>query len=100
VVVGLQSADRDHIDAGRHHLPDHLASIATRVVVPLAKPEVLERKSAARLNPIFVIDGVRVVMLTPELAGVPFNVLGAKVATLESQRAEILAALDLVFTGI
>ncbi len=79
---------------------DLLGSLLTRVVVPLAKPEVLDGKVASRLNPSFEIDGVRVVMLTPELAGVKTEALGPKVTNLSSSRAEIIAALDIVFTGI
>jgi hypothetical protein len=37
--------------------------------------------------------------LTPELAGVSAQSIGRKVANLASHRAEILAALDLVFLG-
>ena len=79
---------------------DLLGSLLTRVVVPLAKPDVLDGKVASRLNPSFEIDGVRVVMLTPELAGVKKDALGPKVGNLSSSRAEIIAAIDIVFTGI
>jgi len=78
---------------------DLLGSLITRVVIPLAKPEVLGGKAATRLNPTFEIDGVRVVMLTPELAGVTSSALGAKVANLSAYRADIISALDLAFTG-
>jgi toxin CcdB len=78
---------------------DLLGTLATRVVVPLAKPEVLRGKRAERLTPTFEIDGTEVVMLTPELAGVPAKILGAKVANIASQRREISAALDLLFVG-
>ena len=78
---------------------DLLGSLATRVVVPLAKPEVLGGMAARRLNPVFEVDGAPVVMLTPELAGVSSRVLGTRVANLADHRAEIIAALDLVFTG-
>jgi len=39
-------------------------------------------------------------MLTPELAGVPRKALGERVANLADKRGEIVAALDLAFTGI
>jgi toxin CcdB len=57
-------------------------------------------KTAKTLNPQFEIEGVSVVMSTPEIAGVPCRVLGEKVASLQQQRKEIIAALDLLFTGI
>ena len=79
---------------------DLLDSLATRVVVPLAKPEVLGGKIAERLSPVFEVDGRKLVMLTPELAGVPRKTLGQRVGSLAGERLSIIAALDLVFTGI
>jgi toxin CcdB len=52
------------------------------------------------LNPAFEIEGREVFMLTPELAGVPSKAVGARVGNLASERAAIIAALDMVFTGI
>lgn len=77
-----------------------LASLATRLVVPLCKPEILGRKPAERLNPQFEVEGRTVVMLTPELAGIPRKALGERVASLADQRSSIIAALDLALTGI
>jgi toxin CcdB len=78
---------------------DLLDTLATRVVVPL----VLEQEmglAAKNLNPIFKIKNTAVVMSTAELAGVSIRSLGDKVASLKSKRDEIIAALDLMFTGI
>ena len=78
---------------------DLLDTLATRVVVPL----VLEEKmglAAKRLNPQFKVKGATVVMSTAELAGVPNRSLGDKVASLKNKRDEIIAALDLLVTGI
>ena len=77
-----------------------LDPIATRVVVPLCKPQVLRGKAAERLNPVFEVEGRKVVMLTPELAGVPSKSVGERVGNLASERAAIVAALDMLFTGI
>ena len=79
---------------------DLLDPIATRIVVPLCKPEVLSGKPAERLNPAFEIERRKVLMLTPELAGVPRKILGERIASLASERRAIIEALDLVFTGI
>lgn len=79
---------------------DLLEHLATRVVVPLGDPRQIEGKPAKILNPAFVIEGRKVVMLTPELAGVPRKALGQKLAALADRRAEIIAALDLTFTGV
>jgi len=78
---------------------DLLDGLVTRVVVPLVAAE--EMVVAARhLNPQFKIKGAAVVMSTAELAGVPVRSLGDKVASLKNRRDEIIAALDLLFTGI
>ncbi len=78
---------------------DLLDSLATRVVAPLILTE--EMGLAAKcLNPQFKIKGVAVIMSTAELAGVPNRSLGDKVASLKNKRDEIIAALDLLFTGI
>ena len=77
-----------------------LDTLATRVVVPLCTPRVLAGKAAERLNPVFKVQGGTFVMLTPELAGVPAKALGKCVCSLATERASIIAALDMVFTGI
>jgi toxin CcdB len=79
---------------------DLLDSLATRVVVPLCKPGILKGRLAERLNPVFEVEGREVAMLTPELAGVPAKALGKAIGNLSGQRGVIIAALDLVITGI
>ena len=81
-------------------LSDLLDPLATRVIVPLCKPGVLKGKLAERLNPVFEVDGRKLAMLTPEIAGVPRNILGERVANLSGERRPIIAALDLLITGI
>lgn len=78
---------------------DLLEVLATRVVVPLVLATEMG-KVANTLNPQFEIEGVCVVLSTPEIAGVPCRVLGEKIVSLQSQRGEIIAALDLLLTGI
>ncbi len=79
---------------------DLLDPLATRVVVPLCKPEVLKGRLAERLNPVFEVEGRKVVMLAPELAGVSRKILGDKIDNLSGERVAIIAALDLLVTGI
>jgi len=78
---------------------DLLDPLATRVVVPLIRKSEIPNP-ARRLNPVFEVEGTEVVMSTPELVGVLREALGSKVASLSERRADILAALDLQFTGI
>lgn len=79
---------------------DLLDPLATRVVVPLCQPEVLKGRLAERLNPVFEVEGRKVVMLTPELAGVSRKILGDKIDNLSGERVAIIAALDLLIAGI
>lgn len=78
---------------------DLLSHLDTRTVVPLA----LKRRYAAtpirRLNPVFVVRGVEYVAVFQELAAISSHELGEIHATLTARRNEILAALDLLFTG-
>lgn len=79
---------------------DLLDPLATRVVVPLCKPDVLKGKLAERLNPLFEVEGRKMAMLTPELAGVSTRILGERIGSLAQERPSIIAALDLLITGI
>ncbi|MEZ5536353.1 MAG: CcdB family protein [Thiolinea sp.] len=77
---------------------DLIEVVHTRVVVPL---EICGSFTpAARLSPMFEIEGVAVAMSTPELAGVHLRSFGDFVCSLSDKRQEIMAALDLLFSGI
>lgn len=78
---------------------DLLDTLATRVVAPLVLAEEMGA-AAKQLNPQFKIKGMAVVMSSAELAGIANRSLGDKVTSLENKRDEIIAALDLLFTGI
>ena len=77
---------------------DLLDRLNTRVVVPLL-PKVDAPTPAARLNPVFEIEGAPYVMVTQFLAAVPAGLLGEQVASLDAAHDQITGALDLVFTG-
>lgn len=79
---------------------DLLSRLASRVVVPLMTEKRYGAKPITRLNPVVDIDGVRHVLVFQELAAVPPAALGAHVGSLAPSRAEIVAALDLLFTGV
>jgi len=79
---------------------DLIADLGTRVVVPLAPATAMHGKPIKTLMPILTVDGKTFVMVTPQLAGVAKKHLGAVVAELSAQRHEIIAALDLLITGI
>ena len=78
---------------------DLLGSLATRVVVPL----VARKKYGApitRLHPTATIGGVEYVLKFHDLAAVPASVLAQRVDSLAHRRTELVAALDLLFTGV
>ena len=78
---------------------DLLDPLATRVVVPLVRMAAVP-SPIRYLNPVFEVDGEKVVMSTPELAGVPRQVLGAKVGNLSARRDDIIRALDVLISGL
>ncbi|MDZ7657252.1 MAG: CcdB family protein [Sulfurimicrobium sp.] len=57
-------------------------------------------KSAKHLNPGVEIHGEKLVLLTHELAAVPTRILGMPIASLKHKHAEIIQALDMVFSGV
>ncbi len=79
---------------------DLLASLATRVVVPMTKIDRRTPKPITRLNPTATIDGVQYSLVFQELAAVPTSALGERVASLRPRRGELLTAWDLLFTGV
>lgn len=79
---------------------DLIAELGTRVVVPLYTKSAMQGKVLSTLMPTFEIENQKYVMVTPQLAGIAKKQLGAQVADLSAQRDEIIAALDLLITGI
>lgn len=78
---------------------DLLESLATRVVVPLGETDA-KRPAVARLMPIFEVEGRPVVMRTSEIAGIARKAVGEHVASLAERRHEIVAALDVLVSGV
>lgn len=79
---------------------DLLTRLATRVVVPLARLKAYGLKPITRLNPTIRLGRVEYVAVFQELAAVPASALGERCGSLASRRAELIGALDLLFTGI
>ncbi len=77
-----------------------LSQLATRVVVPMATLKRHGAKPIARVNPTARLDGVEYVLVFQELAAIPKSALGEPRGSLASRRTELIAALDLLFTGI
>lgn len=78
---------------------DHLASVKTRVVVP-AYPMGRLAGAAERINPVVMIENWQYALVVQELASLRSEFLGEPVASVAAGRDDIIAALDLLFTGI
>lgn len=78
---------------------DLLSDLKTRVVIPLYSKTSLGSKPITRLAPEVQVEGKKLVLMTPQLAGIAVKDLGEPVTSLAQHRAEIIAALDLLLTG-
>lgn len=79
---------------------DLLHTLSTTVVVPLRPASGLAGELMGSLTPVLHIEGALHAMITPQLAGISRKQLGQPVADLSAQRDVIVAALDLLITGI
>jgi toxin CcdB len=76
---------------------DVLSSLTTRFVIPLMPAVGLPR--ADRLNPVFQIEGQRVVMATQLASSVPARLLGSPIQSLAEEQPAIMNAIDMLLTG-
>lgn len=79
---------------------DLLAELESRVVIPLALEARYANKVLKGLMPVLRIQGKTYVVVTALVAGVPRRALGSKVTNVSERRAELVAALDLLLTGV
>jgi toxin CcdB len=76
---------------------DLLAQLQSRFVIPLMSPDHGPQR-AARLNPLFNVEGVKMAMYTQYAGAMQKNELGPIVASLNDHDTEILAAIDMLIT--
>ena len=79
---------------------DLLRDLQTRAVVPLMKRTTFGKHPIKELTPIVEVEGQKLVLVVPQLAGISIKDFGPEVATLLQNRNEIVAALDLLLTGV
>jgi toxin CcdB len=79
---------------------DLLNDLSSRVVIPLSAQETLNNLNAKKLCPTIEIDEGIFVLLAHQMTSVPCSALNNKVTSLEHYRYDILAAIDLLLTGI
>lgn len=77
---------------------DLISETKTVVVAPLVTAENL--RETQNLFPMVTIKGRRVAITVTELATMPRSLLKEPITTLDRERYRIVAALDLLFTGI
>lgn len=77
---------------------DHAESARTVVAAPLAPPPLNPVKP--RLHPPITVDGRRHVIFVAQLAAISKAQVGKVVGTASSERDRIVAAIDMLFTGI
>jgi toxin CcdB len=78
---------------------DSLRYLATRVVAPLMR-RVDVPAPTTRLHPVFEFEGETFLLATHLLTAMPTRDLGRPVASLDAERYAIVAALDMVITGV
>lgn len=79
---------------------DLLRLLATRVVVPLVKPETLGGLLIGHLHVPVQVEGKNLVAVVSELAAIPARTLGPRVASLAHLRSELVRALDVLVAGV
>lgn len=74
------------------------SNLVTRTVVPLVA--ITSRQPViAKLCPVLSVQGVKVMMSTPEIAGYPVADLGKRVMSAADRRYDIFAAIDFLLNG-
>ncbi len=77
-----------------------LRDLNSRLVIPLSPYSQLQHTAVSRLCPVIHIDAGDYVLLTHQITSVPKSILKTEVTSLESFRDEIVAAIDMLITGI
>ncbi|MDR3056479.1 MAG: CcdB family protein [Zoogloeaceae bacterium] len=79
---------------------DLLERLEDIVVAPLRDPRQGKPVPMLRLNPGVEVMGATYLIFMQSLAAIPRRLLTAPVANLSPRRDEIIAALDVLFTGL
>lgn len=79
---------------------DLIEALGSRVMVPLAPADAFEGKRLAGLMPMLRVEAADYVMLTAQASGMSIRGFGSDVTDLSHERAAIMAALDMLISGI
>ena len=77
-----------------------ISDIATRIVIPMGKLSHFRNERMAGLTPAIEYADEQFVLLTPQIASIPSNLLKKPIGSVESLRDKIIAAIDFAITGI
>lgn len=79
---------------------DLLSRLNTVTVIPVYRADQLQGAIMKRLMIEVQLEQIECVLVTPEIAAIPCKLLGECVGDLSVLRSDILAALDLLLTGV
>jgi hypothetical protein len=77
---------------------DRISAASTVIVAPLTESN--PRLASSQLHPSIAVFDRHLLLITEELAAVHRRSIGRVVSSAESQRYQIIAAIDLCFTGV
>lgn len=78
----------------------YISEIATRIVVPLGLASSFKNETLANLTPEITYEDEVLLLLIPQIASVPVNILKKPVGSLSHFREQIINALDFAIAGI
>lgn len=77
-----------------------ISDIATRIVVPLGRLSYFRNQTMKGLTPEITFNNDKLVLLTPQIAAIPADLLKAPIGSLSHLRHEIISSLDFAITGV
>ena len=73
--------------------------ISTRIVIPLGRTDNLKLLAMSTLTPEVIFQDDKYLLLTPQIASIPKNILKEPVGSLSEMRNEIISAIDFSIVG-
>jgi toxin CcdB len=77
-----------------------ISEIATRIVIPLGRLSHFKDQIMKGLTPEINFNSDKLVLLTPQIAAIPANLLKIPIGSLSHFRHEIISSLDFAITGV
>jgi len=78
---------------------DSISILGTRIVVPIRKAANFIDKTISRIHVSIEIENKEYIAFISEMAAIPTGMIGSTVTNEAIRRTEIIAAIDLLFTG-